>query len=254
MRPLQYQTITHYKNRQQNINDNLVGGGAGRGVEVELLGTGDVHDDVEEQELTSSEGTDHHATGTEAHSAQLHKANLGGNAAQTGGNGTLATGAGLVHLGEQGVSRVGDHRRAHTSNHTRQQGGAELNATGEIGLGLAHGGSDAVSSLALHGELGHGVGNLLHQDRTETRVEALDEALLGEELASTGDQAVGEGGLGHQADTGGLKGAQEDISDELSHGGRRQVDSSLVVPGLLITKVLGELYLEKLNTTELEPT
>lgn len=233
---------------------NLVSGGAGRGVEVELLSASDVHDDVEEQELARSEGTNHHATGAEAHGAELHEANLGGNAAQAGGNGALTAGAGLVHLGEQGVGRVGDNGRAHSGNHTRQQGGTQLGATSQLGLGLAHSGGDAVSSLTLHGELGHSVRNLLHQDGAETRVETLDQTLLGEELASAGDQAVGEGGLGHQADTGGLEGAQEDIGDELSHGGRRQVDGGLVVPGLLVTKVLGELHLEELDTTELEPT
>ena len=231
-----------------------MGGGAGRRVEVELLSTGDVHDDIEEQELARSEGTNHHATSAEADSAELHETNLGSNAAQAGGNGALATSAGLVHLGEQGVSRVRDDGSAHTSNHTRQQGSTQLGATGQLGLGLAHSGGDAVSSLALHGELGHGVGNLLHENGAETRVKTLDQTLLGKKLASAGDEAVGEGRLGHEADTGGLEGAQEDIGDELSHGGRGQVDGGLVVPGLLVTKVLGELHLEELDTTELEPT
>ena len=57
-----------------------------------------------------------------------------------------------------------------------------------------------------------------------------------------------------QSDAGGLQGAQEDISDELGHGGRCQVDGSLVVPGLLVTKVLCELNLEEFDTSELEPT
>ena len=227
---------------------------SGRGVEVELLGTSQVHDQVEQQELTSGQGANHHASGAQAHSAELDKANLGGDAAQTGHDRTSATSAGLVDLGQQSVGRVGDDGSAHTGNHTGGKGHTELGATGEVSLGLAHRGSDAVSSLALHGELSHGIGDLLHQDGTEARVEASEDALLGHESASAADQARGEGGLGHQTDTGGLQRAQEDISDELSHGGRCQVDGGLVVPGLLVTQVLGELDLEELNTTELEPT
>lgn len=232
----------------------LVGSLGGRGVEVELLRTSDVHDDVEQQELAGGQGADHHATGAQAHSAQLHEADFGGDAAQAGGDGAFSASTGLVHLGEQGVGGVGDDRSAHSGNHTRGQSHAELGGAGEVGLGLAHGGSHTVSSLALHGELGHGVGDLLHQDGAETRVEALDETLLSHQLAGAADQAGGEGGLGHQTDTGGLQGAKEDIGDELSHGGRGQVDRGLVVPGLLLAQVLGELHLEELHTSELEPT
>jgi hypothetical protein len=229
-------------------------GGVGRRVEVELLSTSHLHDNVEQQELTGGQGTDHNATGSEADSAQLDEADLTGDSAESGHDGALATGTGLVHLGQQGVGRVGDDGRAHTGNHTGGQGHTELGAADQLSLGLAHGGGHAVSSLALHGELGHGVGDLLHQNGAEAGVEALDQALLGEQLGGTAHEATGEGGLGHEADTGGLQGAQEDISDELGHGGRRQVDGSLVVPGLLVTKILGELHLEELHTTELEPT
>eukprot|EP00973_Karenia_brevis_P091668 12408577-Karenia_brevis.AAC.1 len=66
-----------------------------RVVEVELLSTGEVHDNIEEQELASSQGTNHDATGTKTNSAQLEEANLAGNSAKAGHDRTLSTSTSL---------------------------------------------------------------------------------------------------------------------------------------------------------------
>ena len=55
-------------------------------------------------------------------------------------------------------------------------------------------------------------------------------------------------------DTGGLERAQEDVSDELGHCGGSEVDRGLVLPRGALAQDAGGLDLEKLDTTELEPT
>ncbi len=221
---------------------------------MELLSASQVHDHVEQQELTGGQGADHDATGAQAHGAQLGEADLLGDVDQTRGDGSGSSGAGLVDLRQQGVGRVGDDGGAHSGNHTGSQRHTQLGSTDQLGLGLAHGGGHAVGGLALDGELGHGVGHLLEQDGSEAGVESLEETIGGEQLGGTIEQTTGEGGLRHEADAGGLQRAEEDIGDGLGHGGRGQVDGGLVVPGLLVTQVLGELDFEELNTSELEPT
>ena len=94
---------------------------------------------------------------------------------------------------------------------------------------------------------------LLEQDGTETRVESTD-TLVGEDLAGTTDQAVGELGVGNETDTGSLKRAESDIGDELSAGGGTEVDSSAVVGGGLVAESVDSLLLEELVTSELEGT
>ena len=225
-----------------------------RVVEVELLGTSKVHDDIEEQELTSSQGTDHNATGAKTNSAQLDEANLVGDAAQAGHDGTVTTSTSLVDLGEQGISRVGDDSGGNTGNDTGEEGDTQLGTTLQLGQLLAHGSGDGLSGGTLDSELGHGVWDLLHQDRTEARVETLDEALLLQQSGGSREKTVGEAGVGDQADTSGLKRAQEDIGDELSSSRGAKVDTSAVIPSGLLTDGLGNVDLEELHTAELEPT
>merc|ERR1712196_385906 len=81
-------------------------GGVG---EVELLGTHDRHEGVEDEELTGSEGANHDATGAEA-KADEHSA--------------LTTGTSLVDLGQEGIGRVGDDGGGHTSDHAGGDGDA----------------------------------------------------------------------------------------------------------------------------------
>jgi hypothetical protein len=50
-------------------------------------------------------------------------------------------------------------------------------------------------SLLINDELGHGVRNLLEQDRSETRVESSEDTLLLQDSAETAQQTVSESGL-----------------------------------------------------------
>ena len=67
-------------------------------VEVELLRAGQVHHNIEQQELTGSQGADHHASRGKAHGAQLDESDLRGDSAQSLHNGSGAASASLVHL------------------------------------------------------------------------------------------------------------------------------------------------------------
>jgi hypothetical protein len=79
---------------------------------------------------------------------------------------------------------------------------------------------------------------LLEQKGTKTTVEG-GEALLLEDATEARDKAGSEGGLGDQADTGGLKRAEGEISEELGAGGGGKVDggeesaSALILDDLL---------------------
>lgn len=220
---------------------------------MELLGTGDSHDGVEDGELTGGEGTDHDATGRETNEAELDEAHLGGDAAEADNHGALATSTRLVDDGEESISGVGDDGSGNTGNHTRSEG--------EGNLGRVRGGGEVdarhVAHLLLGGtldsELSHGVGDLLEEDGDETRVEASEEALVSNNLGEGSDKTGSVAGVGHELDAGGLEGAEEDISNELGHGGRGKVDGETVLPGLLNTEVRSLLDLEELDTTELEP-
>lgn len=94
---------------------------------------------------------------------------------------------------------------------------------------------------------------LLEQDRSESGVESCD-TLLASDLGETADKASGESGLGNETNTGGLKRAQTDISDELSGSRGGEVDSGTVVGGRLETKEVDGLLLEELVSTELQGT
>ena len=112
---------------------------------------------------------------------------------------------------------------------------------------------DALGRSALDGKLGHGVRDLLHADRAEAGVETAEDTLLLDEAGGAADEAAGKGRVGDEADTGGLKRAEEDVGDELGAGGGAEVDGGLVVPGALVAEDLPGLDLEELDTTELEP-
>ena len=49
-----------------------------RVVEVEFLGTGDIHDNIEQQELAGSQRTNHDTPGSETDSTELEKSDLRG--------------------------------------------------------------------------------------------------------------------------------------------------------------------------------
>lgn len=92
---------------------------------------------------------------------------------------------------------------------------------------------------------------LLEQNGSEARVEG-SEALGLQDLAEATDEAIGEGGLRNETDTGGLERAEGDVSEELGGGGRGEVDSSAVVAGILVTDEVDGLLLEELVSSELE--
>jgi hypothetical protein len=92
---------------------------------------------------------------------------------------------------------------------------------------------------------------LLEQDRTKASVECTNTLVL-QHLAEATDQPICICRLGNETDTGGLKGAESNISEELSAGSRGEVDSSAVVGGRLVSKDVDRLLLEQLVTSELE--
>ena len=94
---------------------------------------------------------------------------------------------------------------------------------------------------------------LLEQKGTKTTVEG-GEALLLEDATEARDKAGSEGGLGDQADTGGLKRAEGEISEELGAGGGGKVDGGAVVGSGLVAEEANGLLLEELVTTELQGT
>jgi len=224
-------------------------------MEVELLGSGQVHHDVEQSELTGGERTDHHASGAQASEAQLLEANLLGEVDQTAGNGASSSGSlGLVDHRQQSVGGVRHDGSHHTCDDTRAQRDGDLGVAGGGLHVVASDRVDLLSSRALHSELRHGVGHLLEKDGAKARVEALKNAVLFNNLGECIEQSRGKLGVGHQADAGGFQGAEEDISDELSHGRSAQIDGSSVLPSLLLSNTLSDVDLEELNTTKLEPS
>ena len=94
---------------------------------------------------------------------------------------------------------------------------------------------------------------LLEQDGTETGVEGTDTLVL-QHLGETTDKTVGIGGLRNKTNTGSLKRAEGDISEELGGTGRGKVDSSTVLGSRLKTELVDALLLEELVSTELEGT
>lgn len=95
--------------------------------------------------------------------------------------------------------------------------------------------------------------SLLEENGSETGVESTDTLVL-DNLAEARDETAGVGGLRDETDTGGLKGAEGDIGEELSGSGRGEVDSSSVLGGSLVAESVNPLLLEELVTTELQST
>lgn len=92
---------------------------------------------------------------------------------------------------------------------------------------------------------------LLEQNGTETRIESTN-TLLARDLAEPTNQAVGEGGLTDQSNTGGLEGAEGDVGEEFGAGRGGEVDGSAVVGSVLVAEERDGLLLEELISAELE--
>jgi hypothetical protein len=92
---------------------------------------------------------------------------------------------------------------------------------------------------------------LFEQDRTETSVEGTDTLVL-QHLAEATNQPICICRLRNETDTGGLERAESNIGEELSGSSGREVDSSAVVGGRLVSKDVDRLLLEQLVTAKLE--
>lgn len=215
--------------------------------------------------LTSGEGTDHDQPG--AHTGeQTRGAELTGHLDESRGGRLSGSTLGLVDLGQQGVGGLRDDGGGHTGDETGREVETHLLTTGERVLGSAGSledllGSDLEAGLMsirtcllarprknnLHGELGHGVGDLLEQDGTETGVEGTG-TLLPQDSEETARETGSERGLRDETDSGGLKGTQGNVGEELGNGGSSEVDGLSVVSGSVDTEVVDGLLLPELVT------
>ena len=159
-------------------------------VEVELLGASELHGHVKDGELTRGERADHDAPSAEASQAQLLQARLLGKVDQSRHNRARAAGGGrLVNLGQQCVRGV----RNDGGGDARERAGAQRDGgLAAVGCGLHVGASglrDHFLSPPLHGELRHRVRHLLEQDGAKAGVEALEDAVVLDDLGERGQQA-----------------------------------------------------------------
>jgi len=218
-------------------------------------------------ELTGSDTTNHDKTRAKTGEAATDTKLLT-DLGQTGHGALSGETLGLVDLGEHGVGGLGDNGGGHTGDEARAEVDGGLSTT--RGGALVDAAVDLLADLLVDDELGHGVrnpndvvskillsGKLLHillkEDGTKAGVESAN-TFLPQDLPETADQTVGEGGLGDEADTGSLKGAEGNVSEELSSGSGGEVDGSAVVGGSLITECVDALLLEELVSSELEST
>lgn len=140
--------------------------------EVELLGTDSTHDDIEDTELSSGEGTDHDPSGEETDGTKSVHTFFSGDVLKTGEHATFTTSSLFVDLGEEGISGVRDGGGDDTSNNTGLERDNDVLSLGKLIGGGALGAVDGFSGLTLDGELSHGVRNLLEEDGDESRVES----------------------------------------------------------------------------------
>ena len=195
-------------------------------MEVEFTCPERSHDGVEDSELSCGEGSDHDAPGEEPVGAELDETDLLGDVQKAGDSSSVTSGAGLVDHGEEGVGRVGDDGGGNSSNNTGTEGDSEVAHGRGAVRGRAGGSVDGVGGGSLDGELGHGVRDLLEEDGAESSVKSADSLGL-EDLAESVSEAVTELRVGDGADAYGLKGAEENVGNGLSHSGGAKVDGGL---------------------------
>ncbi len=157
----------------------------------------------------------------------------------------------LVDLGQHSIGRLGDEGSSETGDQTRSQVDDGLGTVGSSVL--VNVSVDGLGNLLVDDELGHGVWDLLEQDRTETAVESTK--TLGPcDLAETRDETGSEGGFGDETDTGSLKRAEGNVGKEFGASGGSEVDGGSVVGGRLVAEGVDALLLEEFVTSELEGT
>lgn len=213
-------------------------------------GTKSLLDVVVDGELEGGEGTDHDNTGTQAQEETLDT-ELTSHGEETRHDGSRA--GGLVDLGEEGIGGLRDDGSSNTSNETRGQVDGGQGGAREVLLGASRF-KDGLGGTLEDDELGHGVGDLLEQDGTESRVESAHDTVLLQDTSKARDKAGSEGGLRDETNTGGLERAESDIGEELCNTGRSQVDGSAVVDSVLLANSLNEGLLPELVTSKLEGT
>lgn len=105
---------------------------------------------------------------TGAHAAEeTPGAELAGDLDKTAGGGLTRESLGLVDLAQKSVSRLGDESSGETGEDTGAKVETGDGTGGELALVLAGSLDCVLENDLVHGELGHGVRNLLEQDRTE---------------------------------------------------------------------------------------
>lgn len=213
-------------------------------------GTEDTLDVTVDGELTGSDGTNHEKTGTDTSVAATDTKVLG-DLDKTGDRALTRSALSLVDHTEHGVGGLRNKGGSETGNETRAKVDTSLSTIGNgVLVDLA---VNSLDNLLVDDELGHGVGDLLEEDRTETRVESTDTLVL-EDLAEAAHETASEGRLRDETNTSRLKRAQGDISEEFGGSGGSEVDSGSVVGSSLVTELVDKLLLEELITAELEST
>jgi hypothetical protein len=101
-----------------------------------------------------------------------------------------------AHLREQRVGWMRDDGGGHAGDDARTERHSDVVLLGEVGRRLACRLVPVVGAEALHGELGHRVGDLLEQNRSEAGVEA-EHAVGREHLHRTGTESFRPCGVGH---------------------------------------------------------
>jgi hypothetical protein len=92
---------------------------------------------------------------------------------------------------------------------------------------------------------------LLEENGSESGIESTNAFVLGN-LTKATQKTAGKSWLRYKSNAGSLKGAERNVSKELSHGGRCEVDGSTVLGCRFVTEEVYELLFEQFVTSKLE--
>ena len=201
-----------------------------------------------DEPLKSSQGSDHNNPGSESlpEAAKAKGFNCGTNAGARS----------LVQVRDKGVGGVGDDGAEDAGNVASCEGHNQLLTLGTFSPGL---GNDMFieshHSLLKAGKLHHGVGDLPAPEGDQGLVEAID-ALSSQDLWEGSSQGGGEGAHGGGLDPhlARLHGGEGNVSEELSRGGRCQVESGHVEVSVLLSHGIAIDLLEDLIEAKLAET
>lgn len=199
-------------------------------------------------ELTGSQGTDHDETG--AHTAEeATDTELLGDLDEAASGCLTRESLRLVDLGQESVGGLRDKGGSAPSDDTTEEVEACLGTAGQLLLGLAGSLDEGFRCNFKEVELGHGVRNLLEEDGTEARVEALDTLLTADTSKAT-EETVGVARLRHETDTGSLERAQGNVGKEFGDTRCSQVHGTTVGGGSFKADLLDDCLLPELVTVE----